>query len=357
MVSLSYLVTHGETPVVRGRSPKPRDKGHVGEVYKVEPTIKDKPAGGPVIGYKVLIADTSKSPAVDEEKDKDDDDGAEDAPPKLAVHSGLDGLLPLDKVLHGGIERVQSPDVEGGQRGGQGEYDQQDKGAGRLWCYRQAGNGVDDAKDKVGDCQPAHPDHGSSQMRLYDTVSHAHNQQQEEAEAVSASTEDADNNHQSLCAAAQAVSVLEIVEQPGHEDLDDEEGQDGGDVVLDRQDVMPVLEIEKGPAGTHEGVDEGQDAVERKLSNLSGGKLSVGIAELDNALVLVGGVAIGADTVVAGALDGIVDGRGIAQVDGLGDDLRASLVGIIGQDELALFCAVAELGLCGGCIANVGTLL
>lgn len=66
---------------------------------------------------KVWRRGASECEAVDEEEAKDDNDACEDAPPQALVHGGLDMLLALHKVLHGQIQRVQGPDVEGSQGG------------------------------------------------------------------------------------------------------------------------------------------------------------------------------------------------------------------------------------------------
>jgi len=108
------------------------------------------------------------------------------------------------------------------------------------------------------------------------------------------------------------MSVLEIVKQPCHEDLDDEESQDGGNVVLHGQNVMSVLEVQKGPSGTAEGIYQSQGAVEGQLGNLSSREFAVGVSELDNARVVADGISKGADAVVASARNRIVDGRGFS---------------------------------------------
>lgn len=69
---------------------------------------------------KIWGRGASECEAVDEEEAKDDNDARQDAPPEPLVHGGLDVLLSLHEVFHCKIQRVQRPDVEGGQSGGEG---------------------------------------------------------------------------------------------------------------------------------------------------------------------------------------------------------------------------------------------
>lgn len=153
------------------------------------------------------------------------------------------------------------------------------------------------------------------------------------------------------------MSILEVVEKPSHEDFDNEECQNSGDVVLDGQDIGSVLEVEECPAGGAEGIDQSESAIEGEFGDLSGGELAVGVAELDDACVGLGCVAEGADTVVAGAQDGVVDGGWVAEVDGLGDDLAARGVAVVGEDELAFLGGVAEACVGGGDVTDVCALV
>lgn len=63
--------------------------------------------------YEVGIGGGSESEGVEEEETEDYHDGCEDAPPEFAIHSCFCGLLALVEVFHGGVERVERPDVEG----------------------------------------------------------------------------------------------------------------------------------------------------------------------------------------------------------------------------------------------------
>lgn len=68
-----------------------------------------------MIGHKVWIPNAGKGETVEEEEAEDDHDAGEDAPPKLAVHERLHRLLAVVEVLHGYVEGVERPDVEGGK--------------------------------------------------------------------------------------------------------------------------------------------------------------------------------------------------------------------------------------------------
>ena len=89
-------------------------------------------------------------------------------------------------------------------------------------------------------CQPADVDHGFAQGGFDDAVAHADDEEEEEGEAVAAGAEDGDDDEDGFRADVEAVPVLEVVEEPGHEHFYHEEDEDGGDVVLDGEDVVSV---------------------------------------------------------------------------------------------------------------------
>lgn len=95
-------------------------------------------------------------------------------------------------------------------------------------------------------------------------------------------------------------------------------------------DVMAVLVVEEAPVTSEQDIYNGHGAIERQLGNLSGGKLAVGVAELDDSIVLAGRPRVGDDAVVSGLLDGEVDRVGVLEVDSLGDDAALGILGCVG---------------------------
>ena len=98
---------------MRSRPPDVRDEDDIGKIHDVEPTIKDEPAGTPVSGHKVRIRGRGECEGVEEEEGEYNGEREEDAPPQIAIHLSLGGLLALVEIFHGCIQRVESPDVEG----------------------------------------------------------------------------------------------------------------------------------------------------------------------------------------------------------------------------------------------------
>lgn len=177
--SALYLVTHGETSIVGSWSPQVGHEADVEQIDQVQPAIKNEPPGLPVLWHKAGINSASKGEGVDEKEAENHNDAAEDAPPQLLVHQRLSLLLPVDEILHGGIERVQSPHVEGRQGAGERKNDQEHERTSAIGRDGQTGDGVDDRKDKVRDGQDTDVDHGPAQGGLDHTVAHADDQEEE----------------------------------------------------------------------------------------------------------------------------------------------------------------------------------
>jgi len=135
--AIAYLVAHGESAVVRCGPPDVGNEGYIGKVDQIEPAIKNKPACRPVVRDKVFVSLACESPAVDEKEGEDDDDGGQDAPPKLLVHGRLDRLLPLEKVPQSEVETVKRPYVESSECGCKRKNHQKDERASILWRYRE----------------------------------------------------------------------------------------------------------------------------------------------------------------------------------------------------------------------------
>ena len=135
-----------------------------------------------MVGNKVRVTPPCKTERVEEEEAKDDHNACQDAPPKLLVHHGLDALLSLQKILHGEIQRVQSPNVESCESGREGKYDQQDQWSGILRSNGQAGDCIDDSEYEVTERQYSDVPHRFAQARPDHAIAHAYNEEEEEGE-------------------------------------------------------------------------------------------------------------------------------------------------------------------------------
>lgn len=93
------------------------------------------------------------------------------------------------------------------------------------------------------DRKPAHDGHGFAQRGLDNAVSHAHDEEEEEGERVPEGVEHGDDNHEHFGAHVVSISVLIVVEAPRHQHLQHQESNNGGDVVLDGEDIVPVLDV------------------------------------------------------------------------------------------------------------------
>lgn len=110
--------------------------------------------------------------------------------------------------------------------------------------------------------------------------------------------------------------------------------------------------VQHAPGHRNEGIDERDSGVEWELCDLCAGELTEGVAEGDNAFVVGIGKGEGADAVVAGAFDRVVDCGRVVELDGFGDDLRGGDFGCIGgENEGAKLLAPA--GVDAGLVADV----
>lgn len=135
-----------------------------------------------MIGNEVWVTPPCKTERVEEEKAKDDHDTGQDAPPKLLVHHGLDALLSLQKIFHGEVQRIQSPNVESCESSREGKYDQEDQRSGILRSNGQAGDCVDDSEYEVTERQNSDIPHRLAQARLDHAIAHTYNEEEEEGE-------------------------------------------------------------------------------------------------------------------------------------------------------------------------------
>jgi hypothetical protein len=135
-----------------------------------------------------------------------------------------------------------------------------------------------------------------------------------------------------------------IVEEPCHQHLNDEEDDNGSDVVLHSKDIVPVLSVKEAPEGGENRVGDSHSAVEWELRDLGAGELAVCVTELHNGLIVNALRCPGIDTVEAGLLNQVVDGWRFLEVDSARLDLgKGRLSPIWCNDELIELCAVAEL--------------
>ncbi len=121
------------------------------------------------------------------------------------------------------------------------------------------------------DGEEADVDHRFAEGWLDDTVAHADDEEEEEGKGVTAGIEDGHDDKKHFCDDIGAVVVLVVVEAPGHEIFDNEEDNDGGDVVLNWEDIVAVLDIEEAPEDANDGVDDGNAGIEGEFGDLRGG--------------------------------------------------------------------------------------
>jgi hypothetical protein len=302
---------------------------------------------------KVWSGSAGESETVEEEESENDNDTGQYAPPELFVHGGLDMLLTLHQILHSKVEGIQRPDVESCQCGGEGENHEQDQWACIVRADSERGDSVDNTEDKMRNSKPANDGHGLAQRRLDNTIAHTHDEEQEERERVAERIQDGDNYHEYLCANVVAMAILVVVESPSHEHLNDQEDEDGGDVILNSQDIVSVLEVEKAPKYEDDKVDDGDAAVKGQLGDLSSRQLSISVAECDDGLVFdVLRVRRRGDAVIAGLErnllvrvgEGVVDRLGLVEVDGGGaDEHVGGRVCAVGDEPLTLMGVGTEL--------------
>lgn len=113
------------------------------------------------------------------------------------------------------------------------------------------------------DREPSHNGHRLSERWLNDAIPHAYNQEEEERERIPKSVKHRNDNHQHIRSDVIAMPVLVVVEAPCHEHFQDQEGDDGRNVVLHRQDIVSVLDIEEAPEYADYGVNYSDTPIER----------------------------------------------------------------------------------------------
>lgn len=118
------------------------------------------------------------------------------------------------------------------------------------------------------DGEEADIDHCFAEAGLDDAVAHADDEEEEEGEGVAARVEDGIDEHEDFGARVEAVRIFVVIESPCHELFDNQEDDDGGDVVLDGKDVVTVLGVEETPEDADDGVDNGDAGVEGEFCDL-----------------------------------------------------------------------------------------
>ena len=108
--------------------------------------------------------------------------------------------------------------------------------------------------------------------------------------------------------------VGEVVVAPGHQLFHDEEDDDRGDIVLDRQYIMSVLDVQEAPEDGKHRVDDGQAAIKGQLCDLRRLQLPIGIPEFRYSLVICA-LAQCAHAIEASPLDRVIDGDGFFQMN------------------------------------------
>lgn len=141
---------------------------------------------------KVRPARAREVEAVEEKEGKDDNYAAEDTPPESLVHERLDVLFAVDKILHCRAQRVECPNVESCQSGAKRENNEEHERSGIIRANSERSDGVNDAKHKMRNGEPADEDHGFPKRRFDDAVAHTYYEQKEERERVAGSVQ---NSH------------------------------------------------------------------------------------------------------------------------------------------------------------------
>lgn len=108
--------------------------------------------------------------------------------------------------------------------------------------------------------------------------------------------------------------IGEVVVAPGHQLFHNEKDDDRGDIVLNRQYIMSILDVQEAPEDGKHGVDDGQAAIEGQLCDLRRLQLPIGIPELRYSLVVCA-LAQCAHAIEASSLDRVIDGDGLFQMD------------------------------------------
>lgn len=162
-------------------------------------------------------------------------------------------------------QRVKSPHIKTSKRSGKRQNHKEDNRPRIIRGDCQTRDGVNEPKDEVGKCKPANVDHRLPKSRLDNSIAHADNQEQEERERVTASVQNCDDNHQDLRTDVASIAVLVIIVKPCHQHLDNQEYDDGRNVVLDSDynnklvsindktdlqkltNIVPMLNIEEPP--------------------------------------------------------------------------------------------------------------
>ena len=94
----------------------------------------------------------AKGKRIEEKEAEDDDNRSHEQPPEALVHQKFNILFTLEQVFHGELERIESPDVEGGQCCSQRENDKQDERSGIVRRDGEQRDGIDHTKEEVSEC-------------------------------------------------------------------------------------------------------------------------------------------------------------------------------------------------------------
>ena len=160
--------------------------------------------------------------------------------------------------------------------------------------------------------------HCLAQRWFDNTISHADDEQKEKGKGISAGIQYGYQNHQRFVEGIVAITILIVIEAPGHKLFHNEEDDGSCDIILYRQDIGPMLDVQKCPECSKHGICNRETTVERKLGNLSRRKLAVCVAKGHYGAVIGVGESEGAHTVEAGLRDRVFDGITVFEVDGVG---------------------------------------
>ena len=97
-----------------------------------------------------------------------------------------------------------------------------------------------------------------------------------------------------------------------------------------------MLVVEEPPEYSHQGIQNGDSAVERELGDLRCWQLPVCVSELGDATPLLGRVLLRQRAIVPRLLDGVCDLEAILEMNCFGEYHVVGLFrGIVGEDELS----------------------
>lgn len=123
--------------------------------------------------------------------------------------------------------------------------------------------------------------HGFPQGGFDDTVAHTNYEEEKEGKRVAPGVEDRDYDHHDFCQRVRTMAILIVIKAPCHQLFDNEEQDDGCDVILHWKDVVSILYVKKSPENAYDGVNDCDTCIEREFGNLGSGELAISVTKLN----------------------------------------------------------------------------